>query len=151
MKTTFSFESYLDVLSFELRPLFTKMRISSHDLRIETGRYTQGRIARDERYCLVCGSRDIEDEYHFIVICPSYSTLRKKYINKKYYTRASMIKFIDLLNRTDKSTLTRLCLYIKYASIERKRLPSMWFSCICLFCTFFLHQLILKWFSCLIR
>ena len=31
------------------------------------------KIVRSERYCLKCNNHDIEDEYHFILICPLHS------------------------------------------------------------------------------
>ena len=49
-----------------LRRLITQMRTSGHILRIETGRYDQQRLERFERCCQVCGSGDVEDEFHFV-------------------------------------------------------------------------------------
>ena len=59
----------------------TKSRLSSHKLAIDTGRY----IATDhsKRTCFSCVDK-LEDEYHFILVCPLYNSLRKQY-NKPYY------------------------------------------------------------------
>ena len=35
---------------------------------------------------------DIEDEFHFILICPAYIDLRKTYIHKYFHTRPSGYK-----------------------------------------------------------
>ena len=62
----------------------TRFRISSHSLRIQTDRYEKNKIPRNERYCMYCGSCNIEDTYHFICSCPFYATLRRRYINTCY-------------------------------------------------------------------
>ena len=57
----------------------SKMRLSSHNLFIETGRHKN--ITRDKRFCKIC-TTEIEDEYHFLLVCPIYSTLRTKFLKK---------------------------------------------------------------------
>ncbi|XP_052255506.1 uncharacterized protein LOC127861165 [Dreissena polymorpha] len=79
-KPTIVYESYLDLLPRSLRTQFVKLRISVHSLRIQTGRYGRNNIPRNERYCVCCNSRDIEDEFHFVCICPCFSVLRQKYL-----------------------------------------------------------------------
>jgi len=41
---------------------FTKLRFSSHQLRVETGKYASSITPHHKRYCLTCNSIDIEDE-----------------------------------------------------------------------------------------
>ena len=94
-KNVFEFSMYLDNVPKTYRIAFTKLRLSSHPLRIETGRYGNDRINQNQRYCLICGSGDIEDEYHFVCICKPYETIRKHYLKKTYYVRPSVAKFID--------------------------------------------------------
>ena len=53
---------------------------SSHKLLIETGRYDN--IPRNERVCNVCNCKTIEDETHFLLDCPSYSSLRDMFFIK---------------------------------------------------------------------
>ena len=101
-KNIFSFEVYLLCVPKDLRMYLTRFRISSHSLRIQTGRYETNIIARNERYCIYCGSRDIKDTYHFICICPYYSTLRSKYIDELYFVRPSVFKFNLLMGSTNK-------------------------------------------------
>ena len=55
-----------------------KLRLSSHQLNIETGKHRD--IAHSERKCNLCNTEDLEDEYHFSLICPVYNELRKVYI-----------------------------------------------------------------------
>ena len=53
------------------------LRLSSHSLSMETGRY-QG-INTVNRLCQFCKS-DVEDEFHFVLKCPVYDCFRKLYI-----------------------------------------------------------------------
>jgi len=85
-KNIFSFEAYLLCVPKDLKMYLTRFLT----LRIQTGRYENNKIARNERYCMYCGARDIEDTYHFICICPCYSTLRSRYIDKFYFVRPSV-------------------------------------------------------------
>ena len=72
--------------------MLAKLRISSHCLRIETGRYCRDRIDRQNRICTLC-SRELEDEYHVIIKCPLYQDIRTQYIKKCYYIKPSMAIF----------------------------------------------------------
>ena len=56
LKNNFEFENYLDMLPKKLRIFMTRLRLSSHQLKIETGRYAQNRIERNLRYCTLCDS-----------------------------------------------------------------------------------------------
>ena len=49
-KTSLEYELYLDVLPKSLRLYFTRLRISVHPLRIQTGRYANDSKPRNERY-----------------------------------------------------------------------------------------------------
>ena len=57
-----------------------KLRISSHKLRIETGRYDN--LPRGERLCNLCNCNRIEDETHFLLDCPSFSSIRDMFFSK---------------------------------------------------------------------
>ena len=60
-----------------------------------------------------------KDEYHFILICPVYRNIRKKYINVKYIVRPSMFKLCQLLQEK-KHVLYNLGKYIVEAMSSRK-------------------------------
>jgi hypothetical protein len=119
LKDTFLYEPYLDILPSNLRLFISKIRMSSHSLRIQTGRYGTNRVARNERYCTYCNTQDLEDEYHFILICPCYNNIRKKYIKRYYYINPSVIKLVELLNSKNKIILKNLACYIKLALSHR--------------------------------
>ena len=52
----------------------TKLRLSSHNLAVERGRWQ--RQPREERVCRLCDSGDVQDEQHIISRCPSTQTVR---------------------------------------------------------------------------
>ena len=56
------------------RIAFTRMRLSSHHLKIETGRWS--RIPRERRLCQ-CGS--VQDEVHVILHCPLLHSIRERF------------------------------------------------------------------------
>ena len=56
------------------RYIISRWRLSNHDLKIETGRYTKPVTPREERKCNVCNT--IEDEYHAVFVCPRYVAVR---------------------------------------------------------------------------
>ena len=44
------------------RKIITRWRLSSHHLYIETGRYKNPPVVREERKCVIC--EEVEDEEH---------------------------------------------------------------------------------------
>ena len=80
-KSTFKFELYHDIFSdFFIRSNFAKLRLSAHNLQIETGRYGIKKTPRAERYCIHCKSKNsyvVEDEIHFLVTCPLFAKERE--------------------------------------------------------------------------
>ena len=59
------------------------LRISADKLFIEKGHHSG--IARDNRLCQCCSRNDIEDEYHFIIVCPCYLTRFKTQTYQKTF------------------------------------------------------------------
>lgn len=64
---------YLSSNDYSIRNIYTKLRISDHNLEIERGRYSK--INRDERLCKFC--KVVEDENHFILKCSKNENLRQ--------------------------------------------------------------------------
>ena len=123
IKTNFGMENYLNMLYCKSsRICLTKLRISSHKLRIEFARYGRERLERNERLCQLCDINEIEDEFHFVLKCKVFKELRIRYIKKYYYTHTSMYKFIELLQSKNKSVLINLCKYITTADKKRNEL-----------------------------
>ena len=64
------------------RGVFTKFRVSSHSLKVETGRWS--RIERENRLC-DC-ERGVQDETHVVFDCERTETIRAKYgVNRGVY------------------------------------------------------------------
>lgn len=125
-KPTFGYEAYLNTIQRKhLRHGITRLRLSSHQLRIETGRYGRNRLARAERYCTQCELRDIEDEYHFVCVCPAYNSLRSKYIPAYYRRQPSVHKFMNLLQSVNKKYVYNVAMFIFHALKLRTRLIQM--------------------------
>ena len=64
-KTTYGMENYVLALKLPDHRQFTKLRISSHHLVIETGRYTRPITPRNERWCKDCNNHTIGDGTFF--------------------------------------------------------------------------------------
>lgn len=60
--------------------LLTKYRLSSHMHLVEQGRYNG--TVRSMHICKYCNLGEVEDEFHFILICPFYKSLRVLYLKK---------------------------------------------------------------------
>ena len=114
-KTEFEYESYLDLVPENLRFFITKLRLSVHNLRIHSGRFGANRIPRNERYCLFCNDHDLEDIFHFVLKCPLYNDIRKRFINSYFRTRPSVFKLNQLLSTDNSRYLKNLAFYIKEA------------------------------------
>ena len=88
-KNKWGYEKYLDFIdNRDKRVLYTKFRIGIAPLRIETGRHehnpakpgTPG-IQANVRFCLCCRTERVEDEFHFLMVCPIYTQLRNQLFN----------------------------------------------------------------------
>ena len=75
-KNNYKMENYVCVkLDKHLIFNLAKIRISNHQLEIETGRYKKDAI--DQRFCKVCNENGcVEDEFHFLMKCKAYQTER---------------------------------------------------------------------------
>jgi len=92
----------------------TKLRVSSHRLSIESDIWSKPNpTPLSERNCLFCNL--LEDEYHFVLKCNLYNTLRKLYIHKYYRTRPNMLKIYELINAGNSEVLKNLSIFINKA------------------------------------
>ena len=84
LKDTYSFETYLNIENDQHRKSISQIRLSSHRLAIETGRWQN--IPRENRLCTYCNMGTIESESHFIFECQGYSlgrTIMYDFIKEK--------------------------------------------------------------------
>ena len=120
--SSFNFQPYLDCINvLKYSQAFSKLRMSSHRLAIESGRWTRpNRIPIEQRICLIC--EKVEDECQFVIECILYQDLRKRYIAPYFWKRPSMFKFVNLINTTNKNYLRRLSVFIYQAFKQRTEL-----------------------------
>ena len=73
----------------------TRFRLSSHELLIEKERHLL--IQREDRLSKYCNMNMVENEYHFLLVCPKYANLRKQYLTN-YCRWPSVEKFKNLMS-----------------------------------------------------
>ena len=66
-----------------------------------------------------CNSRNIENEYHFLLTCIKYLELRAKLLKKYYYTWPTIEKFTNLLSVKSPKILYNLSKFIYHANMLR--------------------------------
>ena len=103
----------------KLQNCISRIRLSSHSLSIETGRYHNS--VQTNRLCPICHT-DIEDEFHFILKCPMYNDLRKLYIKPFYYERPPVFKSIHLFTTVNLKELCNLGRFLWRATVKRNLL-----------------------------
>ena len=87
------FETYLDILPNEFRTVLSRLRLIILILKFVVMAVTE---LRDTNVlCLLCDKHDVEDEYHFVLICPIYLHYRKRFIMSYFFKRSSVHKFIN--------------------------------------------------------
>ena len=126
-KPKFCVESYLlVVVIYTFRKSLSSFRYSSHNLMIENGRHIG--LERDLRKCVYCGNF-IECEYHFTLMCPLYTYLRYKFIQKKLYLYTSMSEFHMLMAKTDPTTIRNLSMFIYFSFSIRNTALNNVYNC----------------------
>ena len=67
---TYCVEPYLNLkISNKTYSNIARFRISSHNLKIETGRHNIPKTPIEQRICDKCSSNDVEDEFHCPMVC----------------------------------------------------------------------------------
>ena len=85
-KKNLDYEFYLSAnICWKYKVALARFRCVNHTLAVEKQRHI--RCEKDQRLCIFCGKLDvpkhvIEDEIHFILVCPLYQKLRENYISK---------------------------------------------------------------------
>ena len=106
-----------------------KIRRSNHKLVIETGRYNQ--TPHKDRFCPVCFSGIIEDEFHFLLHCPKYSIPRDKFFNQiqqnfvAFYQLSCTELIIKLMNSQNFSVNSHLLKFVSLCNHLRNILEEI--------------------------
>ena len=127
-KTAIYFEKYLYINNTEKRKKIAQLRISAHKLKIETSRFTNKNIYKppELRLCENCNLGKIEDEYHFMLECPLYKSLRQQFFktitnsNGYFGSYCPHDKFIWIMTTEDMGTLNQLGEFIINCFLLRK-------------------------------
>ena len=117
------FESYL--CKFDSRyhqVLFTRLRCGFLNLEVNTGRMND--VPRNNRLCTFCNKGQIEDEFHFLLVCPIYSEFRSLYIPKFFFRYPSVNRFCLLLNTDSPTLLRNITLFVDKAMKTRRDILS---------------------------
>lgn len=112
-------ERYLnDIKNMYHRKSVTELRLSSHKLPIESGRYTK--IKREDRLCLLC-KMFIGTEEHCVIKClhPNPTSLRNNYLNAIFLInpnlnklpRSMLFKYVILFNDRNITKITAKYIY----------------------------------------
>ena len=102
----FRLENYLIEIENTKHTLaVARFRISSHNLRIENGRYDQRKTKPEERLCIYCRSQAVKDEHHFLLQCPLYNNERRLLLE----TDNAMIPLFNLLPENEKFSAVMQC------------------------------------------
>ena len=114
----FKLEKYITSVDIDKhRVALARLRCSAHKLMVEEGRYRG--IERYMRKCSLCSMNVVEDEYHFLLICPAYTDLRKSYLPRYYCRWPTLNKFIKLLNEDQNSMIKKLARFVYDANEKR--------------------------------
>lgn len=104
-KIKFEKEAYLSgIKDSSHRASITRLRISSHNLYIERGRYETPLVPREARWCVYCymkyGHKTVESEVHALLHCPLYDSVKNRSLLKdlKYPS-----DFMDLFKKNDRN------------------------------------------------
>ena len=132
-KNRLIYENYLNLKDIEKRKQIARMRISAHKLRIETQRFNNRHIyiPPELRTCINCIDNKTEDEYHFLVECSQYQSLRNELfnkcsnLNKHFSSYENCEKFIWIMTSENMEQLGNLDTFIvKALNVRRKWLTS---------------------------
>ena len=128
-KQDYKISSYLDLTRNPInRKDLVKLRISKYKLMIETGRYEQ--TPHKDRFCPVCNSGIIEDEFHFLLHCPKYSIPKGKFNNQIQHNFVNLNKLssteliITLINSQKVFLHSHLLKFISLCNYLRNNLLS---------------------------
>ena len=82
LKNNYEIEPYLKSnMPRQYRCKIAALRVGSHDLEIERGRYSIPKIPANSRYCKFCRTQ-VEDECHFLIKCSLYMKQRLQLLTK---------------------------------------------------------------------
>ena len=132
VKREFGLEKYIMVeKNFKRRQHMSKLRISAHPLRIESGRYCRPPLPPEQRVCQYCNIDAVENEEHFILECTLYNDERHELLQSLghifpdfvNFTKMETFNFILSLNNGDTELVEPVLKFV--SACFEKRSPSV--------------------------
>ena len=105
-KNSLQFETYLTTLTYKQATNLCRFRCGNNKLPIVVGRFNG--TARTERYCELCCTNSIGDEFHYIFQCKTFEKDRSIYINAKFSKHPNTLAMEKLFSSKDHLTLSNL-------------------------------------------
>ena len=96
------------------RIALSRLRMSSHNLTIETGRHSKPKVPVNERICTKCNMDQVQDEIHFVLKCPKFDTCRQALLDElntygtDFSTLSDADKFTYIMKSVNPVVLTKL-------------------------------------------
>ena len=115
-KDELSFEKYLTLLPRNQIYVLCKFRCGNHRLPVETGRWQN--VPRADRFCHLCDSADIGDEFHYIFECTCLKRDRERLLPAYFCRNYNALKFNQLFNSVNVVLLEKLVRFIKIISVK---------------------------------
>ena len=99
------------MLPSDPRMYLCKFRCLSNNLSIETGKFFN--IDRSERHCNLCNVNELGDEFHYLFKCTFFNNARAKFLPRNICNNPNVLKFKELMNKSDLFTLTGIAKFCK--------------------------------------
>jgi hypothetical protein len=131
-KESIHFEPYLLIKNKKLRSNYTKLRTSNHNLKSETDRRNNKNnyVPYEQRYCKKCNLNKVENEYHFLTICPLYKSERESLYdrlseeNKFFLSYSDWERFLWMLTTENTGIVHEISEFITKSVDKRKTTPT---------------------------
>ena len=65
---------------------------------------------------------EMEDEFHFVLVCPAFLDFREKYIKHNYYKKIFLLSFVQLFSIDNFKSTHKLYQYLVKATHRREQL-----------------------------
>ena len=108
IKNTFERSAYLHLIPDKMAKILFAFRTRNHRLPVERGSWIS--MPLRERKCQHCN--DLGDEFHYLFQCKLFSTERRKYLKPYYYRNPNILKYNEIMNMTNITSLKKLSIFI---------------------------------------
>ena len=110
-------------MNYKYRRAICQIRASSHHLGIEVGRHTKPITPLEKRICCYCSSKNIDDEYHYVIDCTFNSHERNIMLSKLPPHTLQLNDedlFIYLFSNSDDQTIREFGKFLYYSFLKRR-------------------------------